>query len=104
MAATYPGGIASFDRRRDNFDTVIAADVNVIYDELEEVERQLSGTNNGSFGGSIATSLTWGSGNLNTSRTDWYQYGGLAGRIQNIEYGVYKAVTSIDGGTAASNA
>jgi hypothetical protein len=104
MASTYPGGIASFTRKIDNVDTVIASDVNVLYDEVEEIERQLSGVNNGSFGGSIATSNSWGSGNLNVSRTDWYQYGGLAGRIQNIEYGVYKAVTSIDGGTAASNA
>jgi hypothetical protein len=104
MAATYPGGIASFDRRRDNVDTVIASDVNVIYDELEEVERQLSGVNNASFGKSIATSETWGSGSIITNRTDWYQYGGLAGRVQNLEYGVYNAITAIDGGTAASNA
>ena len=104
MAATYPGGIASFTRKTDNVDTVIASDVNIIYDEVEEIERQLSGVNNPSFGGALATSSVWGSGTMITNRTDWYQFGGLAGRIQNIEYGVYKAVTAIDGGTAASNA
>jgi hypothetical protein len=104
MAATYPGGIASFTRRIDNVDKVVANDVNVLYDEVEEIERQLSGINNASFGGSIATSPSWGTGTINMTRTDWYQFGGLSGRINNLEYGVHKALTAIDGGTAASNA
>ena len=99
MAATYPGAIADFNRRKDNLDKVVAVDVNVLYDEVEEIERQLSGINNPSYGGSIASSLPWSSGRtFNTERTDWYAFGGLNGRIQNIENGLFKTVTAIDGG------
>jgi hypothetical protein len=83
MAANYPASVKTFTNKVDNVDTVIASDVNLVYDEVTAVETTL---------GTIpATSSTW-SGTFNsTSTTDWSTVGA---RLNNIEYGLYTAYNS----------
>ena len=90
--AVYPNATAVFTYKVDNQDKVVAADVNILYDEVTEIEKQLGA-------GGVATSATWGSGTLTTSTVDWYNNGGLRARLQNIENGIYVLTQSIDGGT-----
>lgn len=95
MAAQYPASIKTFTSKVDNTDTVIASDVNLIYDEVTALETTL---------GTIpATSSTW-SGTFNsTSTTDWTTVGA---RLNNIEYGLKTAhdsrVKTNGGSTIAS--
>jgi hypothetical protein len=90
--ASYPDNIKSFTRKQDNVDTVIAADVNAAYDEIEEMQRQL-----GQYG---VTTSAWGTGTFSTSTTSWYgSNGGLKGRLTNIEKGLWDVTQIIDGGT-----
>jgi hypothetical protein len=83
MAAQYPASIKTFTNKVDNTDTVIASDVNLIYDEVTALETTL--------GAIPATSSTW-SGTFNsTSTTDWATVGA---RLDNIEYGLKTAFTN----------
>ena len=91
MPASYPSSIKNFTYRVDNQDKVIASDVNVSYDEIVAIETQL-GT------GGVASNSGWG-GAFDTTTTDWSNSGGLRARLQNIENGVYRLNSSIDGGT-----
>jgi hypothetical protein len=84
MAANYPNTIKVWDPKVNLRDLVVAEDVNTVYEELEAVQRQLGA-------GGVATSAIWGtSGDVNTSTTNW---GSLRARIQNIENGVFFAVS-----------
>jgi hypothetical protein len=85
MAANYPNTIKVWTPVVNLQSLVVAEDVNTVYEELEAVQRQL-----GAAGG-VATSAVWGtSGDLNTSTTNW---GSLRARLQNIENGVFFAVS-----------
>jgi hypothetical protein len=85
MAANYPNTIKIWDPVVNLQDLVVAEDVNTVYEELEAVQRQLGA-------GGVATSAIWGStGDVNTSTTNW---GSLRARIQNIENGVFFAVSA----------
>lgn len=86
---SYPSSLKTWTRKIDNADKVIAADVNTLYDEVEEIQRQL--------GLNVSTSPTWGSGSFSTSTTAWT--GGVAARLANIEKGLYDVSQIIDGGT-----
>ena len=95
MAAQYPASIKTFTSKVDNTDTVIASDVNLIYDEVTALETTL---------GTIpATSSTWSGTFDSTSTTDWSTVGA---RITNIEHGLNTAynsrVNTAGGSTIAS--
>lgn len=89
--ATYPDNIKVFTYKIDNQDKVIANDVNVLYDEVTEVERQLGQ-------GGVAYSNWSSASTFNTNTTNWYANGGLAARLANIEVGVRDISNKIDGG------
>jgi hypothetical protein len=89
--ASYPNEIKAFTRKVNNQDKVIAPDVNLAYDEIEEVQRQLGV-------GGVNTSV-WGAAQFSTATTNWYSNGGLKARLANIENGVYFVNQTIDGGT-----
>jgi len=91
VAAAYPNNVKSFTYKIDNKDKVISDDVNSAYDEIMAIESQLGV-------GGVLTS-TWATGSFNTTRTDWTSYGGLKGRLANIETGLFNLLTTIDGGT-----
>jgi hypothetical protein len=93
MAASYPTSIKSFTYRVDNQDKVIAADVNVSYDEITAIELQLGA------GGVASRTTAFGSANFDSTTIDWTNSGGLRARIENLENGVYFASTNVDGGT-----
>jgi len=84
--ATYPSVIKTFSRKQDSRDIVVANDVNVVYDEVEEIEVQLG------VGGVVtsnwASTATW-----STATSDW-RTTGLKGRLDNIEVGVRQAINS----------
>jgi hypothetical protein len=85
MAANYPNTIKVWDPVVNLQDLVVAEDVNTVYEELEAVQRQLGA-------GGVATSASWGSvGDVNTATTNW---GSLRARVQNIENGVFFAVSN----------
>ncbi len=96
MAANYPTSIKVWTPKVNLTDTVIAEDVNTVYEELEAVQRQLGA-------GGVTTSAIWGSdpAGFNTSTTSW---GSLRARIQNIENGTFNAVTSKGGSTITPSA
>ena len=92
MAANYPNTIKVWDPVVNLQDLVVAEDVNTVYEEVEAMQRQL-----GVGPGGISTSAVWGSaGDLNTSTTNW---GSLRARLQNIENGVFYAVSQRGGST-----
>lgn len=95
--AIYPDNIKQWASRTDNVDKVVAADVNTAYDEITAIETELG--KNG-----VTTSDWFGSTVFSTSTTSWLNSGGLNARLLNIEAGVLKAVTNLDGGTPESNA
>lgn len=83
MTARYPSNPMSFDYRQNVTDLVQAQDVNVLYDEASAVGATL-GTN-------PQVSASWGGSGFDSSTTSWTT---VKDRIQNIENGVYIAVTS----------
>jgi hypothetical protein len=93
--ATYPGAIPAFPRKTDNVDKVIANDVNLVYIEVEEIANQLG------VGGVTARSTSWGTSAAVVNRPDWYSFGGLSARLDNIENSLWLGTTiqTIDGGT-----
>ncbi len=85
MTAVYPVAIKEFSRRQDGRDVVVANDVNVVYDEVQEIETQLG------IGGVVTSN--WTSGNaFSTATTNWYTNGGLKARLDNIEVGVLRGI------------
>lgn len=93
--ANYPSTIVSFGTRIDNQSTVMAFDVNSVYSEVEEIERQLGA-------GGVTAHPSWSNYSAATSSsTDWYSSGGLKARLQNIEAAIYQGtlIQAIDGGT-----
>lgn len=92
--ATYPNNIKIWTARTDNVDKVVAADVNTAYDEITVIQEQL-----GQDG--VITSDWFGATEFSTATTTWPD---LKTRLLNIEAGVKKATSGIDGGTPASNA
>lgn len=80
MPASYPAGIKTFTQRQDLRDLVVAADVNIIYDEVTALETEL--------GVNPSESAGW-SGSFNNVQTSWAS---VATRLQNIEYGLNVAV------------
>lgn len=80
MPASYPTGIKTFTQRQDLRDLVVAADVNIIYDEVTAIETEL--------GVNPSESAGW-SGSFNNVQTSWSS---VATRVQNIEYGLNTAV------------
>jgi hypothetical protein len=95
MAALYPAGTQTFNYRTDLTDYVMANDVNVAYAEIAAVENTL---------GSNPQISAGYSGSFSTSITDW---GTVASRIQNLEYGtsvaVLNRVSTLGGSTIASS-
>lgn len=87
MAAQYPSVVRTFSRRQDSRDIVVANDVNVVYDEVEEIETQLG------VGGVVTSNWTSGS-SFTTATTDWRAAGGLKSRLDNIELGVVSAINN----------
>ncbi|CAB4123884.1 hypothetical protein UFOVP45_48 [uncultured Caudovirales phage] len=87
MTARYPNSAVLFNYRHDVTDLVQAADVNILYDEVTAATTVL--------GLNPQASANWGTTvTLNTSTTDWSGSNGVAGRLQNIENGLYTAYTS----------
>jgi hypothetical protein len=83
--AVYPAIIQEFSRRQDGRDVVVANDVNVVYDEVQEIETQLG------VGG--VTTSNWASGSsFSTATSNWYVNGGLKARLDNIELGVVRGI------------
>lgn len=82
MPASYPGSVKTFTRKRDLLDIVLAADINLVYDEVTAIETIL--------GASPSESAGWTSGSFNQTNLSWTT---LKARVQNIEYGLYSAYT-----------
>lgn len=80
MPASYPSSVKTFTKKRDLLDIVLAADINLVYDEVTAIETIL-GTN-------PATNAGWTSGAFSTSTLNWPS---VRARLQNIEYGLYDA-------------
>ncbi|CAB4128732.1 hypothetical protein UFOVP111_69 [uncultured Caudovirales phage] len=95
--AIYPDNVKQWAPRTDNVDKVVAVDVNSAYDEITAIETQLGQ-------GGVTTSDWNGATVFATTTTNWGAAGGLKGRLLNIEAGVKKATSGVDGGTPASNA
>lgn len=94
MVANYPGNQVAFTQKIDLQDTVVAADVNDLYNEVTAVANTALGTNphirNSTFPGSWVDS---------TTRT-WS--GGVSERITNAENGTQLALNTLvsrNGGT-----
>lgn len=83
MAAVYPSGIKTFNRRRDLLDVILAADINQVYDEVTEMQSAL-----GTF--ITAKPAGWSASGFSTA-TSWATF---KARIENIEAGVYSAYTN----------
>lgn len=81
MAANYPTTAVSFQQRQDNSDPVVAADVNILYDEVTAIATTV---------GTAPTTSTGWSGTFSTSNTSWST---LRDRIQHAEYGINTAYT-----------
>lgn len=79
MPASYPASIKTFTKKRDLLDIVLAADINLVYDEVTAIEQKLGvypATNTGWSGTFDQTTLAWPT---------------VRERIQNIEYGLFTA-------------
>lgn len=101
MTAVYPTLIKEFSRRQDGRDVVVANDVNVVYDEVQEIETQLGV-------GGVVTSNWASSAAFSTATTNWYANGGLKARLDNIEVGVLRGingtVSTVGGSTITPSA
>jgi len=87
----YPGAAIQFDYKVNFTDTVVAEDVNLAYDEIIAIGNTI--------GTSPLVSDAWGGGSFSSAITSWPS---LKARIQNIENGVYSALStgvSASGGT-----
>lgn len=95
MAASYPSGIKTFQQRRDLLDPVLAADINQVYDEVRAIQVYVGTTPHLSSG--------W-TGSFDSSTTNW---GTVAARLQNLEYGVFTSfnnrVSTAGGSTITSS-
>mgnify|MGYP006273603725 CR=1 FL=1 len=80
MTASYPATVKTFTSKVDLVDTVFAAHVNDLQDEVNALEA--------SIGAGIKTSSGW-VGSLDTTTTTWST---LRARIDNIEYGITTAL------------
>lgn len=94
MVANYPGNQVTFTQKVDLQDTVVAADVNSVYDEVTAIANTALGTNphirNSAFPGS------W----VDSSTRTWE--GGVSERITNVENGTQLALNTLvsrNGGT-----
>jgi len=87
VVANYPGNQVAFVPKVDLQDTVVAADVNTVYDEVTQIANTALGTNphirNSAFPGS------WDSSTVRTWQT------GVAGRITNVENGTQLALNTL---------
>ena len=79
--AVFPTNIKTWEPRVNISDSVVAADVNELYLEVTELETQLGQ-------GGVLTNDGW-SGTFSSSSTSWTS---LRARLQNLDYGVKKAV------------
>lgn len=79
--AIFPDEIKTFNYKVNLQSVVLAEDVNQVYDEVTSIESHLGQ-------GGVNTSLTWGQGAFNTSKTSWTN---LRERLQNLENGTYRA-------------
>lgn len=90
---TYPTAIANFTRKVNRQSLVIAEDVNLAYDEIEAVERQLGD-------GGVLVSDAWSGSTALNKATTWLS---LKARLQNIENGLLIAhdrrVATVGGST-----
>lgn len=82
MPASYPASVKTFTRKRDLLDIVLAADINLVYDEVTATQTTL--------GSQAQLTPSWTAGTFDSSTTTWSS---VKARIQNIEYGVYTAFT-----------
>ena len=80
MTASYPASVKTFTRKRDLLDIVLAADINLVYDEVTAMQTVM-----GTF---PAVNLGWDSGTFDQSTLTWPN---VRARIQNIEYGLFQA-------------
>jgi hypothetical protein len=94
VVASYPNSQVAFTPKVDLQDTVVAADVNSVYDEVTAIANTALGTNphvrNSAFPGSWddASTKTWG--------------GGVGARVTNVENGTKLALDTLvskNGGT-----
>lgn len=81
MPASYPASVKTFTKKRDLLDIVLAADINLVYDEVTAIEQKL--------GTYPATNTGW-SGTFDQSTLVWPT---VRERIQNVEYGLFEAYT-----------
>ncbi len=97
----YPQSLKTFTFKENNKDKVVADDVNQVYTEVQAIEVQLGE-------GGVAYSDIWGAtSTLDTTTRDWTSVGGLKGRLQNIENGLYAAYLqriSLTGGSTINAA
>jgi hypothetical protein len=82
MPASFPASVKTFTRKRDLLDIVLAADINLVYDEVTAIQTALGAT--------PQITPSWTAGVFTSSTTSWSS---VKARIQNIEYGVYAAFT-----------
>jgi len=80
MTASYPASVKTFTRKRDLLDIVLAADINLVYDEVTAMQTIM-----GTF---PSVNLGWDSGSFDQSTLSWPN---IRTRIQNIEYGLFQA-------------
>ena len=83
MTASYPGSAIHFTYKHDITDTVLADNVNVLYDEVIAIGNTVGLTPN--------VSGTWGSGSFDSTTLTWAS---VSARIQNLENGVFNAVNN----------
>jgi hypothetical protein len=77
MAATFPGGIASFTTKNDTTDVIYAAHINSLQNEVLAIETVL--------GAAAVRTSTWSGGSSFSQTTNWTT---LADRLNNIESGL----------------
>lgn len=89
--ADYPGMLPNFSTKVDYVDVIFADHVNKLQDELYKTQQTL--------GVGILASSGWTTGTFSTTTTDWAT---IKARLNNIEYGLYKAFNErvdINGGS-----
>ena len=93
MPANYPGDPVFFNQKVDLQDTVVAADVNTLYDEVTEIANTALGVNP-----HIRDSVFPGSWDSSSTKT----WDGVGSRIGNVEDGTQLALNTLvskNGGT-----
>ena len=89
--ANYPIQTVAFTNKQDLQDSVIAADVNLVYAEVIAIGNDLGAGNMGTGTPGLRYSPAWGNATFDSSTVIWT---GLAARLKNIENGVYTAFTN----------